>query len=94
MEALPGMPLEPKSKLGLTKLLHFWVPVAWEGSPIGSRCRRRGSDAGVMRTFQYMSPEQWEGKEADARSDLFAFGAILYEMVTGRRALRAAVKAP
>jgi eukaryotic-like serine/threonine-protein kinase len=40
----------------------------------------------IMGTFQYMSPEQTEGKEADARSDIFAMGALLYEMVTGKRA--------
>ncbi len=43
----------------------------------------RGS---MLGTFQYMAPEQIEGEAADARTDLFAFGAVLYQMVTGRRA--------
>jgi len=43
----------------------------------------------IVGTWQYMSPEQLEGLEADSRSDIFAFGAVVYEMMSGRRAFEA-----
>lgn len=43
----------------------------------------------IVGTLQYMAPEQLEGQEADARSDIFAFGLILYEMMSGKRAFEA-----
>ncbi len=42
----------------------------------------------ILGTPQYMAPEQFEGKEADARADIWAFGAVLYEMATGQKAFQ------
>ena len=52
------------------------------------RCRRshRPGGAPAHGTLQYISPEQLQGKKADARSDIFAFGCVLYEMLSGAKA--------
>jgi Tol biopolymer transport system component len=47
----------------------------------------------ILGTFQYMAPEQLEGREAGTRSDIFAFGAVLYEMISGDRPFRGASQA-
>ncbi len=51
-------------------------------SPVGALTEH----GNVVGTFQYMAPELLQGAEADARSDIFSLGCVLYEMVTGRRA--------
>ena len=80
-----------RSSSSHTKLLDFGLAkwVAPGGSnPISAQSTRMDmtSQGAMIGTLQYMAPEQVEGKEADARTDLFAFGAVMYEMLTGKRA--------
>jgi len=77
------------------KLLDFGL-AKWRGaegeavlSPISSLPTEAQSltvEGTILGTLQYMAPEQLEGKEADARTDLFALGAVVHEMATGRKA--------
>jgi eukaryotic-like serine/threonine-protein kinase len=69
---------------GTAKLLDFGLAKAYE--PGAARQDSLSVDGAVVGTVQYMAPEQLEGKPADVRSDIYAFGAVLYEMLTGRRA--------
>ena len=64
---------------GLAKMEHQSAP---EGATMTIPLTGEGS---LLGTLQYMAPEQLEGREADARSDLFAFGLVLYELITGKR---------
>ncbi|HEV2444885.1 MAG TPA: protein kinase, partial [Candidatus Sulfopaludibacter sp.] len=81
-----------------TKLLDFGLAKSVAPVSPPANYRAAGGDTGatkaesltaqgaIMGTLHYMAPEQLEGKPADARSDIFAFGCVLYEMATGRRA--------
>jgi serine/threonine protein kinase/Tol biopolymer transport system component len=70
---------------GLAKLTHTEAGPEATGLPTATG----GTEPGVvLGTLGYMSPEQVKGKNADARSDIFSFGAILYEMLSGQRAFR------
>ena len=69
---------------GLAKLRQTGASVASSLSAI--RTPTATTPGTILGTMQYMAPEQLGGDDADARSDIFAFGAMLYEMLTGRRA--------
>ena len=77
---------------GGAKLLDFGLARLRAGDPFRSSSAAdafsisQTAPGSVIGTLRYMAPEQLEGKEVDARVDIFAFGAVLYEMVTGRKA--------
>jgi eukaryotic-like serine/threonine-protein kinase len=72
---------------GLAKLQPVVSGPSKPGSTLAATRENPLTDEGsILGTWPYMAPEQLEGKEADARTDIFAFGAMLYEMATGTRA--------
>ncbi|MBI3664909.1 MAG: serine/threonine-protein kinase [Acidobacteria bacterium] len=82
------------SEEGLVKVLDFGLaklmeaPEADEQGATQTISSPRTEEGTILGTISYMSPEQAEGKKVDARSDIFSFGAVLYEMITGRRAFQ------
>jgi serine/threonine protein kinase/Tol biopolymer transport system component len=69
---------------GLAKLTQ-----PWQGSELGTSTLTAGTEPGaVLGTVSYMSPEQVRGERTDYHTDIFAFGAILYEMLSGNRAFK------
>jgi serine/threonine protein kinase len=84
------------SDQGKVKILDFGLATLTEVTPVTSTDETRAlaaiveTGAGlVLGTVAYMSPEQAEGRPVDARSDIFSFGSILYEMFSGQRAFKA-----
>ena len=71
---------------GLAKLKQEVAPANVQLSELPTASDPLTAKGTIVGTMQYMAPEQLEGKEVDARTDIFAFGAVLYEMATGKRA--------
>ena len=79
---------------GLVKVLDFGLAKLTETAGPEAETAATRTDAGmILGTAAYMSPEQAEGKRIDTRSDIFSFGSVLYEMLTGQRAFRGDTRA-
>ena len=74
---------------GLVKVLDFGLAKLTGTGPLAPTQATRQTEEGmIVGTVAYMSPEQAEGRAVDARSDIFSFGSVLYEMVTGQQAFQ------
>src|SRR5438132_716592 len=77
---------------GAVKVLDFGLARVWEGSPAGelsgspTLTTNLDGERMILGTPAYMSPEQARGKVLDKRTDIWSFGCVLYEMLTGRAA--------